>query len=216
MNEHPLIVSYFTKNTLYEKDAARLRLSCERFGLPFDIEGIEPFGKWHEHVCYKPLFILKKLKELKRPLLWIDADGEIVEKLPSLAFDCDISLRTFNHFPKDHPCHLYAATAYVDYSPNSLSLIEAWAEGCQEKLRANPGLEVSDQVILNDLLQTSKARFKPLPPPFAALFDENLPRKYIVQHQASRLYRKIINQELAFGIFDHLSIEQLDQLKPRL
>lgn len=212
----PLIVSYYTKNTLYEKDAARLRRSCEQFGLPFQIEGIEPFGKWHEHVCHKPLFILKKLKELKRPLFWIDADGEIVEKLPDPDFNCDISLRTFNHFPQDHPCHLYAATAYIDYSPKSLSLIDAWSEGCQEKLRSEPELEVSDQVILNALLQTGKVHFKPLPPAYAALFDEELPLKYIVQHQASRLYRKIINQELAFGIFDHLSLEQLDQLKPRL
>ncbi len=212
---NPLIVSYFTKNTLYEKDAARLRRSCEQFGLPFQIEGIEPFGKWHEHICYKPIFILKKLKELKQPLLWIDADGEVVEKLPLQPFDCDLSIRTFTHFPKDHPSHLLTATIFIDYTPESLSLIEAWAEACQQKMLAEPELEVSDQAVLNSLIGASSARFKPLPSAFAALFDEELPLKYIVQHQASRLYRKIINQELAFGIFDHLSIEQLDQLKPR-
>ena len=32
---------------------------------------------------------------------------------------------------------------------------------------------------------------------------------YVVQYQASRLYRKLINQEMAFGILDHLSIEEL-------
>lgn len=210
------IISYYTRNTLYEKDAARLRTSCEKFEFAADIEGIDPFGKWHEHICYKPVFILKKLKELKQPLLWIDADGEVVEKFPLEPFDCDLSIRTFAHFPKDHPCHLLTATIFIDYTPESLSLMEAWAEACQEKMRAEPELEVSDQAVLNSLIGASSTRFKPLPSAFAALFDEDLPQKYIVQHQASRLYRKIINQELAFGIFDHLSLEQLDQLKPRL
>lgn len=215
MNESPLIVSFYTKNTLYEKDAARLRASCEQFGFPCQIEGVEPFGKWHEHTCYKPTFILKLLKKFKRPLLWIDADGKIVQKYPEDPFNSDISLRTFDHFPEDHPCYLYTATMYIDYNPRTLSLIESWEDKCREALAAQPDLEISEQVVLNGLLKPSQAKFKPLPPEYAALFDEELPLKYIVQHQASRLYRKIINQELAFGIFDHLSLEQLDQLKPR-
>lgn len=215
------IISYFTRNTFYEKDAEQLRLSCEKAGLDHQIDGIDSFGKWHEHVCYKPHFILQKLNELKRPLLWVDADAEVVQKPPPLP-ECDLSLRVFDHFPADHPSYLFAATIYCSYTPQTLALIETWGRLCQEGMEKNPGLEVSDQVFLKAALDqlSGQIRFHPLPAGFAALFDQDsLPpdQLYIVQYQASRLYRKFINQEIvSFGAFDSLSIQDLRNLRPKL
>src|SRR5579872_3889653 len=189
--QFPIVVSYFTRNTLYEKDAEQLQLSCERAGLEYRIEGIDSFGKWHEHVCYKPHFILKMLQELKRPLLWVDADAEIVQK-PPLPPTSDLSLRIFDHFPPDHPSHLFAATIYCNYNPQTITLIEMWGNLCRKGMEMNPSLEVSDQVFLKQALdQMSKQiQFTPLPAGFAALFDQDslsLEQTYIVQYQASRL-----------------------------
>ena len=215
----PIVISYFTRNTPYEKDAAHLKASCERVGLETSIEGIDSFGKWHEHVCYKPTFIHQKLKELKRPLLWVDADGELVQK-PTLfsTLDCDLALRRFDHFPTDHPCYLFASTIYLNYNPATLSLTQSWAEGCHQALQETPDLEISDQVILQSLLAQSSIRFQPLPPGYAALFEEKLPpaQLFIVQHQASRLYKKLINQEVSSALFDTLSLDELRQLRPKL
>ncbi|HSX26362.1 MAG TPA: hypothetical protein VLE89_05075 [Chlamydiales bacterium] len=215
----PIVISYFTRATPYEKDAAQLKASCEKVGVEYSIEGIDSFGKWHEHICYKPTFIHQKLKELKRPLLWVDADGELVQK-PILfsTLDCDLSLRCFDQLPPDHPCYLLTSTVYFNYNPITLSLTQLWAEECRRALQETPNLEISDQVTLQSVLATTPHHFHPLPPGYAALFEEKLPadQLFIVQHQASRLYKKLINQEVASALFDTLSLEELRQLRPKL
>lgn len=211
----PVLVSYFTKNTLYEKEAERLRLSCEKFGLEYRIEGIEVFGKWHEHTCYKPLFILQKMEELKRPVLWVDADAEIVKK-PPLHFNCDVGARIFDYHPPDHPCYLFTGTLYLNVTPVTLDIVKKWAEICHQAIRNRT--YCFDQIVLNQILHSSKAHFQSLSAGYAAIFDEkrcSTEELFIVHYQASRLYRKIIDGELSFPFFEHLSVEELRQLRPR-
>ncbi len=222
MKADPVVISYFTRNTFYEKDAEHLRRSCERMGLEYSIEGIESFGKWHNHVCFKPIYILKKMKELKRPLLWIDADAEVVQKPNFSLFDCDIGVHLFEGLPTDHPCYLFAGTIYLDYNARTVSVVNLWAEECKAALHKAPNLEVSDQDILFSILKRKNIRFSTLPSGYAAIFDsvaENLPREdlFIVHYQASRLYKKFINGDVAaFEMLNELSIEQLRTLTPRI
>ncbi len=218
--QDPIVISFYTYKTFYEKEAARLLSSCDRVGLEHQIVGIDPFGKWHEHVCYKPFFIYKKLLELKRPLLWLDADAEIVRK-PPFQFEQPIGIRCFDCYPPEHPNYLFASTIYVDYQPQIVELMKAWGEECQKALEKHPGLEVSDQPILQSLLSKMKIPFDPLPVGYAAIFEneQDLPpdQLYIVQYQASRLYRKFINGEVVpFGAFEHLSVDELRKLRPRV
>lgn len=209
----PIVVSFFTLGTLYEKEAASLRASCEKVGLVYRIEGIKPFGKWHQHTCYKPIYILQKMLELKRSVLWVDADAEIVQK-PPFTFDCDIALRIFDAYPLDHPSHFYTGTIYFDYNPHTLRFVQAWAKAAQKAIRV--GELTVDQQLFGSLIMKRNIRLYPLPSGYGAIFEEKLEKTFIVQYQASRLYKKIIDEEVALGIFDHLSVEELRQLRPRV
>lgn len=211
----PIIISYYTRGTPYEKEAEQLRLSAEKFGFEYRIEGIEPFGKWHEHTCYKPTFILQKMEELKRPVVWIDADAEIVQK-PSFPFHCDMALRICDEYPADHPSYLYAGTLFFNYTVSALELVKDWSLACQKAMQEN--VFTVDQQMLGRQLLKSKAIIYQLPIGYTAIFEEEIPLSelYIVHYQASRLYKKVIDGEWAFGILESLNVDDLRKLRPKV
>ena len=219
----PVVLSYFTRGTLYEKEAAGLRRSCEKFGLEYCIEGIEPFGKWFEHAAYKAEYLLKKIELLKRPILWVDADAEFV-RYPTFfsSLSCDFSLRVFPDLPFHDPSHFLSSTVYFDYNPRVLELLSAWKEECRHQIALCPeDHEVWDQMLLKDVYAKEKEKWKftPLPDGYAAIFDrpEDINEEtVIIQYQASRLYKRFINNNVAnLSFFEALSVEELRQLRPR-
>ena len=78
MQGFPKVISYYTKNTLYEREVEDLTKSLEDFKLDYHIEGIEDFGGWERNCCFKPTFIKSKLLQFKKPVLWIDIDAVIL------------------------------------------------------------------------------------------------------------------------------------------
>jgi len=85
----PTVVSYFTPNWEYPAHAARLRASCESLGLPHVIEELPDQGAWRANGRLKPAFILEKMEELQRPLLWTDVDNEFLAVPTGLRADVD-------------------------------------------------------------------------------------------------------------------------------
>ena len=77
----PLVISYYTKNTPYEKEVDYLVNACKKFGLEYLIEGIEDKGSWETNCSFKPYFIRDKMKELQRPLIWVDADAVFLKPM---------------------------------------------------------------------------------------------------------------------------------------
>jgi hypothetical protein len=210
--QDPVVVSYFTRGTCYETEAEALRLSCEQVGLEYRIEGIEPFGKWHEHTCHKPIYILEKMKELRRPIVWIDADAEVVKR-PVFDFDCDIGVRICDAYPADHPSHVYAGTVYLDWNEKALAFVEAWAAECRRAMTA--GEFTVDQQVLGRLLLKGNLKVGRLPDSYVAIFEEEMEERFIIHYQASRLYKKVVDGELVFGVLGQLSIDELRKLRPR-
>ena len=51
----PTVVSYYTKNTPYEDEIKHLIASCEKFGIPYEIDGIPNLGSWEKNCCYQLL-----------------------------------------------------------------------------------------------------------------------------------------------------------------
>lgn len=73
-----IYISYFTKNTKYEKIMETyLHPSLHRWNLPHDIEGVDDLGNWDLNTQYKPKFILKMLEKHGKNLIFIDADATI-------------------------------------------------------------------------------------------------------------------------------------------
>jgi len=195
----PIIISYYTKNTGYEDYAKTLIASCERWNLCHSITGIANLGSWERNCCYKPKYIMQKLFKLKSPLLWVDADAEIIKK-PMLFqdFSPDIALCIIENVPDDHPSKMISGTIYFNYTPIAFNILEAWDHECERLLKKHS--DVWDQVALRNVLlqHKDKATIYPLPLDYYRIYDRQKKgeQSFIIHYQASRIEKKVINNEL--------------------
>lgn len=200
----PLVVSYYTKNTLYEIEAHNLIASCQKFGLPHLIEGIDSFGSWEINCAFKPFFIMKKVVELQQPILWVDADGMFCGS-PSWIpeFDGDFAVRFSPEASETHPSKVISNTVFSAYTPAALALLAEWAEECKRQL-LQPGRdrEFWDQIALRDVLAhwKDKAVVHSMPIAYSKIFDKKsdidaAPTSIIEHYQASRRYKHLVNED---------------------
>ncbi len=92
------LISFFTVATPYEAEVERLRSSCRRFGIEAQILGIPSDGAWVHNCSRKARFICDRLDRLGTPVLWVDADAEIVRRpeiFESADFDVVCNMRHF-------------------------------------------------------------------------------------------------------------------------
>jgi hypothetical protein len=192
----PVIISFYTLNTPYQLEVQNLIDSCKKFGLETDIEGVESFGSWELNCAYKPFFILKKLNELQRPVLWVDADGVFVRE-PSWqeAFEADLAVRQ-ELVAEDHPSRVISSTVFARES--SKSLLRLWCQMCQ-KMLLDPEREEEfwDQIALRDAIQASNAKVASMPLAYAKIFDHPGDRQSevvpVIEHyQASRRFKNLV------------------------
>ncbi len=205
----PLVISFYTIDTPYEEEVKHLRRSCEEFGIAHDIEGIPSSGSWEMNCVFKPIFILKKMEEVGRPLLWVDADAVFVRKLDGLtAFSADLGVRMYD-CPDDHRSRIVSSTVFINATKEAKRVVKMWAEECllmmQEKDRS---LEVWDQDALRRVLfmKDHGATYQALPLAYSKIVghpedEEKCLDPIIIQNQASRRYKRWVNhpEERIFG-----------------
>lgn len=158
MARRPTVVSFFTDNPPYPQMAKRLETSCRQHGLEHVIEplGPEPPGPppptWIQTVALKGEYCLQKAMELKRPILWVDADGEILRH-PGLLYDCEDDFavyaeprprkwrpvgRSMLELPaawEGPPKWFLTGTLYFGYTPHALAFLEEWAKVASARSR---------------------------------------------------------------------------------
>lgn len=178
------LISFYTP--LYKESAERLKASCVKFNVPFFIEERPSKSTWEANCCMKPNFIYEKLQELKSPVLWVDADAEIVRPLAD-SFPGEFSTVINLDLPLTHPSHVVSCVVYAE--PGSLGLIEKWITLCDDK--------EWDQVALKEALQGYDT--SPLPREYSMIYDrlEKDDQPMIIHYQASRLTKKVISGEVA-------------------
>ena len=185
-----ILISFYTKNTIYEKEIEDLSISCKALGIEHYIEARVDLGSWEKNCCQKPLFILECLERFKRPLLWVDADGIVLQK-PQLDFaGWDMALY-FNDLPSQH---VRAATLYVEPTQNTFDFLDLWHKTAQEKIANREELPYGDQAILIQLLRGKKIPLKiaELPLEYTAIFDRDpveIGKTVVLHFQASRTAR---------------------------
>jgi hypothetical protein len=139
------IVSFYTGEGAYRDFAEKLRRSCERFGITPHIEQLRSTGVWARNNSMKPAFMHRKLLELKRPIIWCDADCEVCE-YPALLDTREVDLAVFNwaadpHDPNDNrepdqSCTILKSTSgvlYFNYTPAALQLMYQWVANAQKQ-----------------------------------------------------------------------------------
>lgn len=75
------VISYYTNTGIYPEFVKRLKDSCERFSIPYEIRRREDQGSWVDNCNYKMIYIKEQLElaQENECLVWIDADAKLME-----------------------------------------------------------------------------------------------------------------------------------------
>ncbi len=151
MEKTPLIISFFTKDGLYKEQAAKLISSCQKLGLDYDICEIEEHKSWNEHCCYKAEFILKKLEEHGRAVIWTDVDSLILNS-PKVLVECkaDCALRVNDAVAVEDPSKILSSTMFFANTASSKKLLTLWQKECERGIEKNSN--TLDQVCLRKVV----------------------------------------------------------------
>lgn len=223
MNQSPLVVSYYTEGTPYEKEAQDLKASCEKFNLEYEILPVPNLGSWSANCCHKAEFLLKKLEEHKRPLIWTDADSVFMQT-PKLLLEChaDVALRINDYVEINDKAKILTGTMFFNNTASSKKLLQLWKKEC-EKLLQNSNTIVFDQVALRKVVlhYPTIVEMKRLPISYVFIVDnpEDKNRVHsdvvVAHYQASRINQKIIDGELVSTLVDNLSSAELKDLRTK-
>ncbi|OGN63311.1 MAG: hypothetical protein A3E80_02235 [Chlamydiae bacterium RIFCSPHIGHO2_12_FULL_49_9] len=184
--EFPLLISFYTKNTIYEKEIEDLVASCKALQLELYVEGRADLGSWEYNCCQKPLFILECLEKFKRPLLWVDADAMILKKPPFIFGDIDLAIY-FNNFQNKLA---RTGTIYLRPTQETLRFVKLWHETCQGKIIRKEEFPYPDQTVFSELLYANRdLKIGQLPIQYTQVFDKDLlpfENSCIIHFQSSR------------------------------
>ncbi len=204
MAHFPLIVCYYTKDTLYQLEVQNLIASCEKWGLDHHIEPIATLGSWERNCSFKPFFLLQKLAHFRRPLFWVDADAVFMRRPEWLeVFNSDFAVRMDERLSSDDPSRVLSGSIFVNATKGAVELLKAWGQKCIDSF-SNPHRieEVWDQMVLRDLIASTelKAKIGTLPWEYVAIFDQieegrTESQIVIAHHQASRRFKRMINEK---------------------
>lgn len=202
-----MIVSFYTQNTSYEEEASYLKASCEKIGIPHEIDGIDSLGSWEENCCYKATFILEKLQKHQTPLLWIDADAMLLQK-PTLldTIEEDVAVHVFPERSKEDPSYLASGTLFLKPTSYVFNLIERWIQACTKTTSI-----LKDQDALNAVIDPDRTFF--LPRSYYTVYDtidnQTLTQDTVVLHyQASRVLKHEIEDIASTAYLDHIQNEE--------
>lgn len=178
------VISFYTPQ--YRKEVERLLASLEAFSIPHKIVSLPDQGEWVRNCGMKPTFIAQQLAELDSPIVWLDADAEVVAS-PTL-FSTTASDFMVLHRPHG-PTEFASGTLY--FSPKAADFIDRWCEYQDQSPR------VWDQITLYEAYMTYRKpliKTEFLPHTYNCKFDEQdkCPAPpVILHHQASRRLKHV-------------------------
>jgi len=201
MSEKIIYISYYTKNTPYEKVMnTHLLPSLKKYRLPYDIEPIEDFGSWSLNTSYKAQFVQKMLQKHRKTVVFIDADATI-EAFPSLFAQISPEFDIACHYQDFYlqwrgqrgkgKLDLLSGTIMFRYNERVLNLVRKWVERTKTSTKW-------EQKILQTLTEENKdIKIHKLPVEYCTVIMHNksIPKYVkkedvvILHHQKSRQYR---------------------------
>ena len=167
----PIIVSFYTKGSIYEENVVKLKESLWRYSLKCDIQRIDGRGNWHENIKIKPRFIRDMmLKHKGRPIVWVDADAVIKDK-PDLfdSLKCDFAYHNRKKRQSRDDFELLSGTLYFANNERALDLVNLWIRYTKDY----PNLwdQKSLQYAFGDWQSDPINKFAELPVEYCAIFD---------------------------------------------
>lgn len=182
-----LICSFFSPD--YAEHAERLRASCQRFGYRHWIQIVPGLGSWLRNCNMKAGFIREVLLACDEPVLWLDADAVIEQRIEAaLEFEEHVLEHDFAVFRdearKSPKHHFRSGTLWFNTTYAAMGLVSSWNTRCI----ARP--DTWDQESLYITWQEEQERGLKthwLPESYCKIFDRgNVEDPHIVHFQASR------------------------------
>ncbi len=127
MSEYPTIVSFYTDTWDYKKHAIRLARECDVYKLPHHIVELPDTGRWIDNTRLKPKFIYDAIREIKRPILWLDVDASILN--PPDALKLPISYDFMGVHQRIGPMRQWhVGTMFFNYNDAVIDFLGKWVE----------------------------------------------------------------------------------------
>jgi len=127
----PTIISYysdFNDTKYYENFANILTERCKSFNVHHDISELPSRGNYGVNCLMKPEFILSKIKEYKKPLIWMDCDTDFREPFPQFnEVKEDIGMATHSGDLDG----IKASPLYFNYTKGAFRIIREWVVHCR-------------------------------------------------------------------------------------
>ena len=195
-----VIVSYYTKDTPYEKEVENLHESLHRFNLPHIILSVPSRGSWIKNVQINEEIILDAMEVYPdKAIASLDADS-VVQRYPALfeTLDCDFAAH-YHVWPKGNRKELFCSTMYFkNCSDTRIFLLD-----CLKRYREFPSTRQQPNMMAVFEGRThqgsvpswrKRLRFVNLPPQYCKIFDLMGDIKFpvIEQFQASRRFKKLV------------------------
>lgn len=183
----PIYTAFYTIGTIYEAEAARLRRSLDKFGLPHELVPIADCGSWVANTHRTAPHILAAMERYPdRPIVQLDADA-VLWQYPIL-FD-ELSLRCqydiAGHFLNGS--EFLNGTLWLAPSPTARKIIAKYAELC----RKNSTFANEQQFLTSAIHQNPQVMLYQLPASYCYIHDLNREKlaesEIFIEHlQASR------------------------------
>jgi hypothetical protein len=161
----PIFVAFYTVDTIYEQEAARLRCSLQRLGLDHYLEGVPDAGSWTANTHRTASFTLAmQEKFIGRPVVYLDADA-FVWRTPELLLSLDPA-QTDIAFHRRRGHELLNGTVWYANNDMSRALCRRHAELCA----ANPNFRDEQQFLWQAIVDL-KPRWVNIPPALCWIHD---------------------------------------------
>lgn len=183
-----IVLSYYTKNTEYERSVRTLRESLIRFDLPYFIEGIDSLGTWDKNTRYKAKMIRKMMDWYQdKDIVFVDCDAMMLS-YPGLfhAIDEDMAVHYFKGY------QLASGTLFFKNNDMARAVIDSWIR------RNDEDRSKLEQQNLQDAVEEYKRKglkILNLPPHYCKIFDlmPMIEHPVIEHYQLSRSARTEIS-----------------------
>lgn len=161
--KYPVVISYYTIDTVYELEVEKLMASLDTFKIPYQIYGVPTLGSWLNNTGFKAEFVRDVMKIVDRPCVWLDADCE-VNKEPVLfaqLLEQKVSISVYIRGGDDEP-NLNSSTIYLGNDAFCKEIIEAWVDEMKKS-----DYRIWDQKCLEFVYKRNLEKFHKIPPEYA-------------------------------------------------
>lgn len=160
---YPVIISYYTIDTVYEEEVKKLISSLENFKLPYQIYGVPTLGSWLNNTGYKAEFVESMLYIVDRPCVWLDADCEVIKEpvLFKQLLQDKVSMGVYIRGDDKNP-NLNSSTIYIGNDEFCKQTVEKWV-----KRMKDTKYKIWDQKCLEHVYLENPNMFFKIPPEYA-------------------------------------------------